>query len=65
MTKGELNELLGELMHACFDSGYYQATMEKCSSKLSDEDLKEYARLNREAIAIRIEVRGKILEAQS
>ena len=62
MTKGELNDLLKELIDASFDSGYYQAVMEKQAATLSDMQLKEYAMLNRLAIARRVEMRGRILD---
>jgi len=59
-TPGQLNDLLTQYRDAAFDSGYYQSAMEKTSSLLADETYKEYAMLNRLAIAKRQEIHKKI-----
>ncbi len=61
MNKGKVNDLIGTIISAAFDTGYYQATMEKMSAELSDEDKREYDRLNREAIGLRQTTRDELL----
>ena len=56
-----MNEsLIRDLIDATFDTGYYQAIMEK--SQLSDNQYTEYARLNRLAISRRENLRSRLLD---
>ena len=57
-----MNEnIITDLIDATFDSGYYQAIMEKLQGQLSDGDRAGYTRLNNEAIARREELRSQLL----
>jgi len=55
-------DIITNLVDATFDTGYYQATMEKLQSQLSDSDLTEYTRLNNEAIVRREDLRSQLLD---
>ena len=54
-------DVISNLIDATFDSGYYQATMEKLQGQLSDGDYAEYTRLNAKAIARREKLRSQLL----
>jgi hypothetical protein len=60
-TEGEINDLLKALIDESFDTGYYQATIEKCAARLDDNQLKAYAKLNQEAISKRNNLREEIM----
>ena len=62
MNKGFINEQIKVLKGCAFDTGYYQATLEKIGDQLSDEEVKEYDRLNSEEIARREDAHNAILK---
>ena len=61
MTKEqEITKLINDLVDQAFDSGYYQATMEKNGDVLSDQELKKYAAMNNTAIQEREFIRNRL-----
>jgi len=59
MKDNKYQTLIKQIRDKAFETGYYQATLEKC--KLSPSDYKEYTDLNKAAIQQRNRLHGDLI----